>query len=66
MEIHSLNAEGSILKVIKAALINIFTLRKDQMIMCNVKGVVSRDKLIENFHPTLHFPSALQSFASFS
>ncbi len=55
MEIHSLNAEDSILKVIKAALINIFTLTKDKMSMCNVKGVSHRDKPTENFHPTLHF-----------
>lgn len=37
------------------------------MTIDNVNGVMSSDKPTENHHPTLQFPSALQSFlASFS
>lgn len=40
-----------------AALINIFMLTKDQIIMCNVKAAAHDEKTTENQHPTLHFPS---------
>ncbi len=33
----------------------------DQMIMCNVKAVTSRDKPTENNYPSLQFPSTLRS-----
>ncbi len=32
------------------------------MTICNTIGVVSSDKTIKNYHPTLHFPSDLRSF----
>lgn len=30
--------------------------------MCNVESVARTDELMENYHPTLHFTSALWSF----
>lgn len=38
-----------------AALINIFMLTVDQIIMCNVKAAAHDEKPIENEQPTLHF-----------
>lgn len=44
------------MQLIKAALINIFTLTMDQVTMCNIKGVTCSDESTENYHQlSLHF-----------
>lgn len=44
---------------IKAVLTNIFISTMCQMTMLNVVDVACIDELTDNYHPTLHFPSAL-------
>ncbi len=52
---------------IKAALINIFILPVDQMVMYNAKVVTRSDKPTKKYYPTLQFPSAVWRFiVSFS
>lgn len=47
--------------ILKAAVINNFVSTVDQMAMCNMKGVARIKEPTDNYHPSLHFSSALHS-----